>query len=278
MKLTVQGREAYAYTGGKPFDAGKPCVVLIHGALNDHSVWALQSRYLAHHGWSVLAVDLPGHGRSAGPALPDVESLGAWIVGLLDGVGARQVALAGHSMGSLIALEAAAALGDRATHLMLVATAYPMKVSAALLDTARDTPLKAIDMVNAFSHSTLAAKPAAPGPGAWLHGAGRALMRRLQAAYAAREHGANLFLHDFTVCDRYAAAAQAAERVRCSVQLLLGDKDQMTSPKATAELVRLLRAEVRRLPAGHNLMAEAPDGVLNALKAFLSSTPKEVAA
>ena len=31
MKLTVQGREAYAYTGGKPFDTGKPCVVLIHG-------------------------------------------------------------------------------------------------------------------------------------------------------------------------------------------------------------------------------------------------------
>lgn len=278
MKLTVQGREAYAYTGGKPFDADKPCVVLIHGALNDHSVWALQSRYLAHHGWSVLAVDLPGHGRSTGPALPDVESLGAWIVELLDAAGAGRAALAGHSMGSLIALEAAAALGDRATHLMLVATAYPMKVSAALLSTARDTPLKAIDMVNAFSHSTLAAKPAAPGPGAWLHGACRALMRRLQAGYAARERGANLFLHDFTVCDRYAAAARAAERVHCPVQLLLGEKDQMTSPKATAELVRLLKADVRHLPAGHNLMAEAPDGVLNALKAFLSSTAKELAA
>lgn len=278
MKLSVHGRLAYAYTGGRPFDAGLPCIVLIHGALHDHSAWALQSRYLAHHGWSVLAVDLPGHGRSGGPALPDVEALGGWVVDLLAAAGVQRAAFAGHSMGSLIALEAAATLGQRATHLMLLATAYPMKVSAALLDTARDAPHQAIDMVNVFSHSTIAAKPSAPGPGGWLHGANRALMQRLQAGYAARYEGANLFLHDFTVCDRYAGAAHAAERVCCPVQLLLGDKDQMTSPKATAELVRLLKAEVRYLKAGHNLMAEAPDGVLNAMKAFLSSPPKEAAA
>ena len=84
MKLDVQGRAAYAYTGGKPFDPALPAVVLIHGAQNDHSVWALQSRALAHHGHAVLAVDLPGHGRSAGPALADVEACADWIVALLE--------------------------------------------------------------------------------------------------------------------------------------------------------------------------------------------------
>ncbi|HSW05507.1 alpha/beta fold hydrolase, partial [Aquabacterium sp.] len=64
MELRVQGRRAYAYTGGKPFDAALPCVVFIHGALNDHSVWTLLARWLAHHGHGVLAVDQPGHGRS----------------------------------------------------------------------------------------------------------------------------------------------------------------------------------------------------------------------
>lgn len=275
MKLVVQQREAYAYTGGKPFDGQRPCVVMIHGALNDHSVWGLQSRYLAHHGWSVLAVDLPGHGRSAGPALPDVETLGAWLVDLLAAAGVGRAALVGHSMGSLVALEAAAALGERATHLIMVGTAYPMKVSPALLDAARDTPLVAIDRVTAYSHSTLAPKPSAPGPGSWLHGGSRALMRRMLERYAAQHDGANLFVHDFGVCDRYAGAEQAAARVRCPVQLLLGRRDQMTSPKATADQVRWLRAEVRRVEAGHNLMAEAPDGVLNAMKDFLSSTLKE---
>lgn len=272
MKLDIDGRVAYAYTGGKTFDPTLPGVVLVHGAMHDHSVWALQSRYLAHHGRSVLAVDLPGHGRSAGPALPSVEALADWLVALLRISGLREVALAGHSMGSLIALEAAARLaGDatpRVTQLAMIGTAFPMKVSPALLETALAAPLAAIDMVNAYSHSTLAAKPASPGPGTWTHGANRALMRRLLAGHAAAGHG-NLFHHDFGVCDRYAGALEAAERVRCPVRLILGSKDSMTVPKAADGLARALEAGVVLLPAGHSLMAEAPDGVLNALKDFL---------
>ena len=108
MKLQVQGREAYAYTGGKPFDPALPCVVFVHGALHDHSPWTLLARWFAHHGCSVLAVDLPGHARSAGPPLADVESTAGWLLALLDAAGVQRAALVGHSMGSLIALEAAA--------------------------------------------------------------------------------------------------------------------------------------------------------------------------
>ena len=66
MKITVNGHGLYAYTGGKSFDEAKPTVVFIHGVLNDHSVWILQSRWFAHHGWNVLAIDLPGHCKSGG--------------------------------------------------------------------------------------------------------------------------------------------------------------------------------------------------------------------
>ena len=193
MQWMVNGHSAYAYSGGKPFDAGLPCVVFLHGALNDHSVWTLLARWLAHHGHSVLALDLPGHGRSAGAPLADVQALADWTWAVLDAAGVQQAALVGHSMGSLIALEAAARSPQRATRLVMVGTAYPMKVSDALLNTARDSPLKAIDMVNAFSISSLACKPSYPGPGIWLHGANRALMRRMQAG----QTGLNLFLHDF---------------------------------------------------------------------------------
>lgn len=133
MKLTVDGREAYAYTGGRPFDPSQPAVVLIHGALNDHSVWTLLARWLAHHGLSVLAPDLPGHGRSAGPPPESVQAAGAWVRALLQAAGATQAAWIGHSMGSLIALEAAAQAPDAATRLVMVGTAYPMAVPAALL-------------------------------------------------------------------------------------------------------------------------------------------------
>ncbi|MFY8043321.1 MAG: alpha/beta fold hydrolase, partial [Rhodoferax sp.] len=87
MELTVNGAKAYCYTGGKPFDAAKPTVVFIHGVLHDHSVWILQSRYLAHHGYNVLAVDLPGHCRSGGEAPSSVEEAADFIVALLNAAG-----------------------------------------------------------------------------------------------------------------------------------------------------------------------------------------------
>ena len=268
MKLVVQGHEAYAYTGGKPLDPALPCVVFVHGALHDHSVWTLLARWFAHHGHSVLAVDLPGHSRSAGAPLPDVESTADWLLALLDAAGVKQAALVGHSMGSLIALEAAARAPERVTRLAMVGTAYPMKVSEALLDTAREAPLKAIEMVNAFSISSTASKPGFPGPGMWLHGSNRVLMRHTQAL-AERRLGINLFAHDFAVCDRYANGLQAAAQVRCPVTFILGGRDQMTTPKTTREIAAALKARVLTLAAGHSLMAEAPDAVLNALRQAL---------
>jgi pimeloyl-ACP methyl ester carboxylesterase len=265
MKLTVHGREAYAYTGGKPFDPALPCVVFIHGALHDHSVWTLLARYFSHHGHSVLALDQPGHGRSGGAPLPDVQALAGWTLALLDAAGVHKAALVGHSMGSLIALEAAARAPERITHLVMVGTAYPMKVSDALLNTAREAPLKAIDMVNAFSHSTIAAKPAYPGPGTWLHGANRVLMQRVQAGQPAL----NLFEHDFQVCNGYAGGLEAAAKAQCPVSFVLGERDQMTPPKATRELREALKAQVITVPAGHALMQEAPDAVLQALQQAL---------
>jgi pimeloyl-ACP methyl ester carboxylesterase len=265
MKLQVNGREAYAYTGGKPFDAGLPCVVFIHGAMHDHSGWTLLARWCAHHGYGVLAVDQPGHGRSAGPPLDSVEALADWTLALMTAAGVHEATLVGHSMGTLIALEAAARAPARATRLVLLGTAYPMKVSDALLSTAREAPLKAIDMVNALSISTLASKPGYPGPGMWVHGSNRALMRNQQA----RSNEINLFEHDFRLCDAYTGGAEAMARVSGPTTLITGARDQMTPPKATKELAAALDAEVVTVAAGHHLMAEAPDAVLAGLRGAL---------
>ena len=256
----------YAYTGGKDFDAAKPTVVFIHGVLNDHSVWILQSRYLAHHGWNVLAIDLPGHGKSAGEPPASVEEASAAIVALLDAAGVQKAALVGHSFGSLIALETAARAPERVSHLVLVGTAFPMRVSPALLESSVSAPMKAIDMVNTFSHSVLAPPPSALGPGTWLYGGSRALMRRVLAS----NPRVNVFYTGFKACDSYANGEVAMEKVQCPTLFVLGSADQMTPPKAAQSLVTKARqAQVVQLPAGHSLMTEAPDGVLQALKDFL---------
>ena len=272
MKLDVDGpggrRQAYAYTGGKRFDASLPAIVFLHGAMHDHSVWTLSARWFAHHGHAVLAPDLPGHSQSTGAPLESVEAIADWLLALLDAAGVDKAALVGHSMGSLIALEAAGRAPARIERLVMVGTAYPMTVSPALLEAGEHDPFAAIDNVNALSISTLAGKPSYPGPGVWLHGADRILARRLQMG----QRDANLFLTDFRVCDRYRGGLEAAARVTCPTTMVLGGRDQMTWPKHASALADALRARVVTLPTGHSVMSEAPDALLAAVREAVGPT------
>ena len=270
MEVKVNGASTYCYTGGKPFDPAKPAVVFLHGVLNDHSVWILQTRYFAHHGWNVLAPDLPGHCRSEGEPPATVEQAADFVLALLDAAGVRQAALVGHSFGSLVAMEAAARAPERVTHLALLGTASPMKVSPALLENAQRQPMKAIDMVNVFSHSMIAPPPSALGPGTWLHGGSRALMKRVLAS----NPKVNVFHRGFVACDSYAGGEAAIAKVPCPVLFLLGHADAMTPPKAAQPLQQKARnGRTVVVPAGHQMMTEAPDAVLFALRDFLSARP-----
>jgi pimeloyl-ACP methyl ester carboxylesterase len=262
MQLIIDHKAAYAYTGGRPFDPALPAVVFIHGAEHDHCVWVLQSRYLAHHGRGVLAVDLPGHGRSEGPPLDSVEAMADWIAALLDAAGVKQAALVGHSMGSLIAVECAARYPQRISRIALIGTAVPMRVSDELLDATKNNEPLAQDMVNIWSHSSYAQYPSNPGPGFWVMGENLRLMQRQKPGV----------MHvDFAACNSYANGAQAAAKVICPALLVLGKRDIMTPPRATKELTSALKDKrvVEIAGTGHALMAEKPDEVLDALVGFV---------
>lgn len=266
MIFDIQGVPAYCYTGGKPFDPARPAAVFIHGAQNDHSVWALQTRYFAHHGFNVLAPDLPGHGRSKGAARHSVGELADWLLAVLDAAGAASALLIGHSMGSLIALEASFRAPHRVTRLALLGATWPMKVADALLETAKNNEPDAIDMVNIWSHSSIAQKPSFPGPGFYTMGGARRLMQRMSAI-----NPEQLFYTDFQACNAYANGQAAADAVRCPVLLIAGSDDLMTPPRSTKLLTAALRhAKIVTVDAGHSMMQEQPDAVLDALFAFAS--------
>ncbi len=270
MYLQVNYHKTYCYTAGKAFDAAIPTVVFIHGVLNDHSVWILQSRYMANHGWNVLAIDLPGHCKSEGEAPASVEEAAGFISALLDAAGVKKAALVGHSWGSLIALEAASKLKERITHLVLVGTAFPMKVSPALLDTSLNDPMAALKMNNIFSRSTLAAPPSALGPGTWVYGANMALGRRVLASNTK----VNVFHRGYKACNDYANGETAISQVTCPVLFLLGAQDQMTQAKSAQLLIDKEKStgkdfSVVRLAVGHHQMTEAPEETLMAIKNFL---------
>lgn len=267
MIYNVQGANAYCYSGGKAFDPQLPTAVFIHGAQNDHSVWGLQSRYFAHHGFNVLAVDLPGHGRSGGPALASVEAMAAWLLAVLDAAGVGAALLVGHSMGSLVALEASRIAPQRVRGLAMLGTTYPMKVSDALLATALGDEPAAIDMVTTWSLSSIAQKPSSPGPGFYVPGNLKRLMERMSQL-----NPEALFHTDFSACNAYAQGEAAAAAVRCPALFIFGSKDAMTPARSTKLLTSTIaHGKVVTVDAGHALMAEQPDAVLDALFGFARS-------
>lgn len=267
MIFNVQGADAYCYTGGKAFDAAQPTAVFIHGVQNDHSVWILQTRYFAHHGFNVLAVDLPGHGRSKGAALASVEAMADWVLALLDVAGVDKAMLIGHSMGSLIALEASLKAPQRVSKLALLGSAFPMKVSDVLLDAARDDVPTAIDMVNIWSHSSMAQKPSCPGPGFYTMGGSQRLMQRIAAI-----SDEAVFHIGFNACNSYAKGEVAAKAVACPTVFIFGSKDMMTPARATKLLTGAIPdAKITHVDAGHQMMAEQPDAVLDTLFGFATA-------
>jgi pimeloyl-ACP methyl ester carboxylesterase len=262
MRVAVAGGDVYAYSGARPFDAALPTAVFVHGAANDHSVWALQSRYFAHHGRNVLAVDLPGHGRSGGKPLASVEAIADWMALLLDAAGAGTAALVGHSMGSLAVLECAARHPDLVSRIALIGPAVPMIVADALIDAAQRNDHAAFEFINGWSFSAGKQLGGNRVPGVWLMGNAMRLMERTKPGV----------LHtDLLACNRYASGLEAATKVRCPALVVLGARDLMAPPRNAQALIQALPdARVVTLPGcGHAAMAEEPDAVLDALRAFL---------
>lgn len=262
MQLNIDGTSIFASTGGREHAAGQPLVVFVHGAGLDHTVWALQSRWVAFHGWNVLAVDLPGHGRSTGAPLADVGALADWVARLPAAVGATRMSLIGHSMGSLVALEAAARHPATVERLVLIGTAAAMPVHPDLLGAAAANEHVAIDMVNLWGHGFDAGLGGSRAPGVWMTGAGERILERARPGV----------LHaDLAACNAYRDGLASAARVTAPAMLICGEKDQMTPLRSGRTLAAAIPgAELVVLDgAGHMLMAERPEDVLLAIARHL---------
>jgi pimeloyl-ACP methyl ester carboxylesterase len=264
MNFEVAGKRAFAYTAAHELDAGKPTVLFVHGAGLDHSWFGLQSRYFGYHGWNVLALDLPGHGRSEGPPLATIEAMADWISEVLNKTRIGRASIVGHSMGSLVALEFAARNPAQAERLALIAVAFPMEVTQPFLQAARDNDYAAFDMHTIWGHAAQVPFGANPNPGMWMYGDTLARLERLAPG---------VLYNDLKASNDYAAGLESAAKVSCPVLFILGRRDVMTPPKATQVLQQSIsRARTVEInPSGHSLMAEAPDATLDALIEFLAS-------
>lgn len=267
MRIDVSGHSVNIYTGARPFDPDLPVAVLIHGAGHDHSVWNHQARSLAHHGFAILAPDLPGHSQSHGQALGSIEALATWMSELITALGIEHAALVGHSMGSLIALQTAAQVPHRVTRLILIGSVAPMPVAAPLLEAALHNRDQAHAMINQWSYASTSHLGASPSPGLVLTRLNCRLMERQAAGVLAT---------DLAACNAYVGGLDAAAGVRCPTAMICGQRDQMTPMRANRPLREAL-ANAAGGPriiaiesAGHAMMAEAPDAVSESIRGLLS--------
>jgi len=259
MQLSVNGLEVYVATGGKDFDASQPTIVFLHGAGFDHTTWALHSRWFAHHGYGVLAPDLPGHGRSTGAPLPTIAAMADWTAALLDAAGAGKAWLVGHSMGSLIAIETAARHPAKVSALSLIGTAATMTVGPDLLKAAEANDRSAIDMVSIWGLGFQAELGGSLAPGLWMHSGAQRVLEQGRPG---------VLFNDLSACNSYQNALGAAAQINIPATVILGEHDMMTPLKQGKALAAALpnsRTVVLR-GAGHMMMVERPDELLAALR------------
>lgn len=263
MKLAVDGAVVSATTGGRLPDPGQPLILFLHGAALDKTVWQLQTRYFSHHGYSVMAVDLPGHGRSEGTPLPSVEAYAGWVASLLESAGYASAHLVGHSMGGLIALETASRHAGLVSTLTMAGPAAAIPVHPALLSAAEAGDHIAYELMASWGHGRRSHLGGHQTPGIWMMGSTIRLWERAAPGVLAA---------DLYACNAYGRGPDAAAAVRCPSLLISGSLDIMTPRRAAAPLRGNL-AEVREAViegAGHIMIVEQPDPVIDALAAFLA--------
>ena len=226
-------------------------VLLIHGAGENHLVWPAGLRRLP--GAIVYAVDLPGHGKSAGVGCSTIAEYAAWVVLFLKALHIPSAVFIGHSMGGAIAQQLALSCPDRTTALVLVATSAKLRVAPQLLEMAQNNFPAAVDLIGQWEWARAAPEE--------LKQLGRQQLLTGDPA---------VMLNDYRACDAFDLREQL-KFVLTPTLIVAGEADQMTPLKhATFMAEQIPQACLIVVPdSGHMVMLEAADVVTRAVRDFL---------
>lgn len=234
-------------------DLSRPPVILMHGAGGNHLYWPPQVRHL--EGERILAVDLPGHGKSQGVGRHTIGDYASAIIAFMDALHLNRAVLAGHSMGGAVALQAAIQSPERVLGLVLVGSAAHLRVSRALLNRAAD-PAQEAEAVSMVVQYSFAAETSA----------------RLKELAERRmlESRSSVLYGDLLACNAFDGAEQVS-RISAPALVVFGSEDRMVDPGAGRALVqRMPQARMEELlHAGHMVMLEQPERVAALLSEFL---------
>ncbi len=267
MELTINNAPVYVATGGKDFNPKLPTVLFLHGSGGDHRTWALQTRWFAYHGYSVLAPDLPGHSLSGGEAFTSIEQSGPWLSDFMEAVGVKSAHVVGHSQGFLSALELARTAPEKLMSITAIGTAAAIPVNQALIDTAKANSDKAAQMMCNWGFGPDAHLGNSSVPGMQPIAISRAIMSR------------NPLAADLQACADYKGGADVVASLSVPAHCILASADKMTPVKAGMALAESLGVTPTIIKGyGHMLPLEAPKQTLTALRAFIEMVQTKRAA
>jgi 3-oxoadipate enol-lactonase len=229
-------------------------IVFIHGSGASHLIWGAQVRALGEVTRAV-ALDLPGHGRSAPPGRDSMDGYRDVVLGLLDALGFARAVIVGHSLGGGIAQTLALSHPDRVAGVGLVGTGARLRVLPQILDgivSPRDFDRTAEFIVdNSYAPSLDAATRE------------RAIVD-LRACPPQVTHG------DFAACNAFDVMSRVAE-IRAPTVVICGRQDRMTPVKYSEYLAsNIPHAQLVVIDgAGHSVMIEQPEQVNRALEELM---------
>ncbi|MCX5819392.1 MAG: alpha/beta hydrolase [Deltaproteobacteria bacterium] len=251
----IGGRKLACWVNNGSFLPDRKTLVFIHGSGGNHTDWILQYTPLKNT-FNIAAIDLPGHGQSAGSGEQDVDAYMALVKKLLKEIGIAKPVLIGHSLGAAICLSIAIHHGEAAA-VVPVGGGVRMPVNPAILEGLKQDPAAIFALVAKFS--------VAKGNRDRLSGLITANLSRVNPEII---HG------DYTACDKL-DITEAVAGIRIPALVVCGAEDKMMPPAFSEYLgAHIPGAGLALIPgAGHYVMLENPETFNTALTDFVNSLP-----
>jgi len=227
-------------------------LVLIHGSGGSSQSWLLQLSGLNGE-MNLVAVDLPGHGKTQGGPMYRIEDYASWLKEFIEATSIAPCYVLGHSLGGAITQRLALDEPDMLKGIILAGTGARLKVTPKILERIKEDFYGTVAFIVKSCYSKEAPED--------IIRQGIELTKQLtpEQLYA-----------NFTACDHFDTMDQI-ERIKLPTLIVVGREDVMTPVKYSQFLNS--KIEGSRLvildKGGHGAMHENPQDFNRVIRDFI---------
>ena len=212
MNFLIDNNEVFSVDTGTTFDPKKHSIILLHGSGQSHVVWSLTTQFLSDQNYNVFTLDFPGHGNSEGDCLKTIEEMAEWLEKVIIKIGIKDLTLAGHSQGCLVALEYANKFPKKIKNLIFIAGSYEIPVNESLINLAASGDMESLNLMMK-----------------WGYGSSKQFIggNPLQKILNSSREVIEVLSVDLKACNNYKNGLNAVKKIKCPTFFIFGESDKM---------------------------------------------------